>query len=121
MRFRTSMSVILCVFAVGLGVVGCSSGGSSSTSSGTATDSPTNSASSASASASTQQSQAAASGGLCQPSNLSFTLGAKTGGTSQTTQVVDLTNKGSSACTMEGFPGVNLVGRRTVTRTTPGR
>ena len=108
MRFRTSMSVILCVFAVGLGVVGCSSGGSSSTSSGTATDSPTNSASSASAS--TQKSQAAASGGLCQPSNLSFTLGAKTGGASQTTQVVDLTNKGSSACTMEGFPGVNLVG-----------
>lgn len=108
MRFRTSMSVTLCVFAVGLGVAGCSPGGSSSTSSGSATDSSTNSGSSTPATA--QQSQAAASGGLCQPANLSITLGAKTGGTSQTTQVVDLTNKGSSACTMQGFPGVNLVG-----------
>jgi hypothetical protein len=43
-------------------------------------------------------------GGTCQPANLSFTLGAKIGGTTtQPTQVVDLTNKGSSACTMDGF------------------
>jgi hypothetical protein len=42
---------------------------------------------------------------------LSFALGAKTGAAGQqTTQVVDLTNKGSSACTMQGFPGVDLVG-----------
>jgi hypothetical protein len=43
---------------------------------------------------------------------LSFAIGAKIAGTSTTqpTQVVDMTNKGSSACTMEGFPGVDLVG-----------
>jgi hypothetical protein len=42
---------------------------------------------------------------------LSVALGTKTGAAGQqTTQVVDLTNKGSSACTMDGFPGVNLVG-----------
>jgi hypothetical protein len=39
-------------------------------------------------------------------------LGAKVGQivTAQPTQVVDLTNEGASACTMEGFPGVDLVG-----------
>jgi hypothetical protein len=47
---------------------------------------------------------------MCQPTDLSFALGAKSGGTGQQTQVVDLTNKGSSACTMDGFPGVDLVG-----------
>jgi hypothetical protein len=42
---------------------------------------------------------------------LSFALGAKTGTAGgQMTQVVDLTNKGSAACTMTGFPGVDLVG-----------
>jgi len=42
---------------------------------------------------------------------LSFALGAKTGAAGQqTTQVVDMTNKASSACTMRGFPGVDLVG-----------
>ncbi|HEY7920827.1 MAG TPA: DUF4232 domain-containing protein [Streptosporangiaceae bacterium] len=47
----------------------------------------------------------------CQPGNLSFALGARTSGPrSQTTQTVDLTNQGSSACTMDGFPGMDLVG-----------
>ena len=133
MRFRTSMSVALCVFAFGLGVAGCSPGGSSSSPGGSATTSPGGSGSSPGGSATTspanpgstaqaagagtstpassQQPQAAGSGSTCQPASLSFTLGAKIGaGTSQTTQVVDMTNEGSSACTMEGFPGVDLVG-----------
>jgi Protein of unknown function (DUF4232) len=43
--------------------------------------------------------------------HLSFALGTKSGvAGQQTTQVVNLTNKGSSACTMSGFPGVDLVG-----------
>jgi hypothetical protein len=121
MRFRTSMSVTLCVFAVGLGAAGCSpgsSGSSGSSSSGSATTSPANPGSTAQAGAGTstpassQQPQTAGSGSRCQPANLSFTLGAKIGGTATTqpTQVMDLTNEGSSACTMEGFPGVDLVG-----------
>jgi hypothetical protein len=62
--------------------------------------------------AASQQPQAGGSAGRCQPANLSLTLGAKIAGTSTTqpTQVVDMTNQGSSACTMEGFPGVDLVG-----------
>lgn len=121
MRFRTSMSVACCVFAVGLGAVGCSSGDSSTSSVIPATTSLENSPSTAPSSttqagtgtstpASTQQPQSAASDSTCQPANLSFTLGAKTGAATQPTQVVDLTNQGTSACTMEGFPGVDLVG-----------
>ena len=118
MRLPPSMSVALCVFAIGLGAVGCSPSGSGSSSSGPATTSPTDPGSTAQARAGTstpassQQPRAAASGSNCQPANLSFTLGAKIGGTNTTqpTQVVDLTNEGSSACTMEGFPGVDLVG-----------
>jgi hypothetical protein len=118
MRLRASMSVTLCVLAAGFGVVGCSPSGSGSSSSDSATTSPTDPASTAQAGAGTatpaspQQPQAASSGGRCQPANLSLTLGARIGGTTTTqpTQVVDLTNEGSSACTMEGFPGVDLVG-----------
>jgi uncharacterized protein DUF4232 len=126
MQSRLSMSVALCVFSVGLGVAGCSSassasssattspGGSGSSSSSPATTSPTDAGATAQAEAGTStpaSSQAAASGSTCQPANLSFTLGTKMDGAStQPTQVVDMTNEGSSACTMEGFPGVNLVG-----------
>jgi hypothetical protein len=118
MRSRTPMSVALCVFAVGLGVAGCSPGGSGSSSGGPATTSSANPGSAAqagagtSAPASSRQPRADGSGSRCQPANLSLTLGAKIGGTTtaQPTQVVDLTNEGSSACTMEGFPGVDLVG-----------
>jgi hypothetical protein len=51
----------------------------------------------------------AASAGKCQPGNLSFAFGAKSG-TTQVVLAVDLTNKGTAACTMQGFPGVDLVG-----------
>lgn len=136
MRFRTSMSVALCAVTVGLGAAACSSGSSSdstatspadagSTPGGSPSGSPSGSvaspadpASTAAAGAGTstpaasQQPQAGGSASRCQPTNLSFALGAKIAGTSTTqpTQVVDMTNKSSSACTMEGFPGVDLVG-----------
>jgi hypothetical protein len=47
----------------------------------------------------------------CQPARLGFAFGAKTVAMGQVTQVVNLTNKSASACTMRGFPGVNLVGQ----------
>jgi hypothetical protein len=47
--------------------------------------------------------------GKCQPSSLSFAFGATTG-MNQKKQAVDMTNTGSAACTMAGFPGVDLVG-----------
>jgi hypothetical protein len=116
MRFRTSTAVTACVFAAGLTIAGCTSGSSSSSSAGSATT-PAASASStaqgssaASAASSSPPAQAAGSAATCQPADLGFALGAKSGGTGQQTLAVDLTNKGSSACTMDGFPGVNLVG-----------
>jgi Protein of unknown function (DUF4232) len=60
--------------------------------------------------ASSQQVQTARSGRTCQTAMLKYALGAKRGTSSQRTQVVKLTNKGTSACTLRGFPGVNLIG-----------
>jgi hypothetical protein len=53
----------------------------------------------------------ASSGHTCQAAGLGFAFGAKSVAMGQITQVVNLTNKGASACTMRGFPGVNLVGQ----------
>jgi hypothetical protein len=41
---------------------------------------------------------------------LSYALGAVSGTSAQRTQVVDLTNKGAAACTLQCFPGVDLNG-----------
>jgi hypothetical protein len=49
--------------------------------------------------------------GKCQPASLRLAFGPKSVAMGQITQVVNLTNKGSSACTMRGFPGVDLVGQ----------
>jgi hypothetical protein len=116
MRIRTSISAALCMCTAGLGVAACSAAGPGSSSGASATTSTANPGSTArpgavtSAPASSPQPLAATRGSTCQPANLSFTLGAKITGTDTTTQVVDLANHGSSACTMEGFPGVDLVG-----------
>jgi Protein of unknown function (DUF4232) len=129
MRFRNSTAAAVCVLAAGLALGGCetsnstgsatgSSGGSSSASSGGSAATPAANASSSAQAGSTSSraasppgSQAGAARGTCQPGNLSFALGAKTKTSgSQTRQAVDLTNRGSSACTMNGFPGVDLVG-----------
>ena len=118
MRFRNSTAAAVCVIAAGLALGGCESGSSGGSSGGAAATPAANVGSSAqpgsasSATASAPGTQAGVAGGTCQPGNLSFALGArtKTGSQSQTKQVVELTNKGSSACTMDGFPGVDLVG-----------
>jgi hypothetical protein len=81
MRFRTSMAVAASAAATGLTLASCI---------------PANASSSASH--------------TCQAARLSYALGSKSGSRGQITQVVNLTNKGSSACTMRGFPGVDLVG-----------
>lgn len=54
---------------------------------------------------------AVASVGKCEPVNLAFALGdSRQTGQDQRTQVVDMTNHASSACTMDGFPGVDVLG-----------
>jgi len=125
-RGRTPVVASICIAGVGLLAVGCSSNGSSGSASASATaQATTASASAQPAIPSTAHPAASApahpatptpanpvSGtATCTVSVLSFALGAKTGATGeQMTQVVDLTNKGSAACAMKGFPGVDLVG-----------
>jgi hypothetical protein len=130
MRFRNSTATAVCVLAAGLALGGCGTGSSSGSSSGPVATPAANASSSAPAAASSPGDQAGAASspgtqagaagtpaggarGTCQPGNLSFALGTKaktSGPQSQTRQTVDLTNKGSSACTMNGFAGVDLVG-----------
>ena len=114
MRFRKPATVSICIAGAGLLIAGCSSSSSSSSTAASATTSASaaSTASTANASASTPApAQPAASTTDCAVSALSFALGAKTGAAGQqATQVVDLTNKGSAACTMDGFPGVDLAG-----------
>lgn len=115
MKFHHIAAVATGLTAAGLAVAGCSptSGTAASSTATTAPASPTavnGSATRAAHPASPAASQQARpAGGTCQAAQLSYTLGALTG-TSQRTQVVDLTNKGSSACTLQGFPGVDLHG-----------
>jgi hypothetical protein len=67
----------------------------------------------------------AAAGGTCQPGGLTASLGPVLGsavvqtnassrnpalGQNQYDQIVELTNSGSAACTLDGYPGVNLEG-----------
>jgi hypothetical protein len=116
MRFRTFVTAAVCGSAAVLTASGCSSASSSSSVASSAPASPASSspagpAGSAPASQSPSPSaSAAATGETCQPAGLSLALNAESGSATQKTLVVDLTNKGSAACTMNGFAGVNLVG-----------
>lgn len=121
MRFRTSMLVAVCVFAVGLGVAGCSPSSSTASAAGSATTGSGSTAQSGSgtpavassqpATASSQPGQAAGAGSRCQAANLSFALGdSRQIAQGQRTLSVDMTSKGSTACTMAGFPTVDLIG-----------
>ena len=115
MKLYRTAAIATGLAAAGLAVVGCSPT-SSTPASSTATASPAGSTAATGSAARPVQSaspassqQAQAASGTCQAAQLSYTLGALTG-TSQRTQVVDLTNQGSSACTLRGFPGVDLHG-----------
>lgn len=132
MGITTRAGVAALSLTAGLALTACSSGSSNSSAStastpttasgGTASaaaSSPTASpAGSSSAAASSSSGSAGSSAaGDCQPTNLRFALGSVLGssqnpkvGQGQYEQVIDLTNEGSSACTMTGYPGVNLVG-----------
>ena len=89
MRFRTSMAVLSGVVTAALTMAGYSS---------------------AAAAASAVPAQAAGRTSTCQTAHLRYAFGAKSGSPNQRTQHVVLTNKGRSACTLSGFPGVDLVG-----------
>lgn len=130
MRFRTSTATAVCVLAAGLAVGGCqpnsttASGGSATlpatsadaaattqaTGTGAGSGTGTGTGAGAGSGAGTGSSQGGGSAGgvkNCQATNLSLSLG---GTSTQVIQVVEMTNRGSTACKMAGFPGVDLVG-----------
>lgn len=126
MRFRTSLPAAACALTAVLGAAGCSAVGSivaappaTSPAAGSAAGTAGGGAGGAGQAgtqapsvAASRQPAAPGSAGRCEPASLGFALGPKVSATAATqpAQVVELTNEGSSACTMEGFPGVNLVG-----------
>jgi Domain of unknown function (DUF4232) len=118
MKFHSATAAAVTFTAAGFIVAGCSTNsGSSATASATtpvassaATASSAAQAGSQPASPPPSQPAQAAGSATCQATNLSYALGAATGTSAQRTQVVNLTNKGSSACTLDGFPGVDLAG-----------
>ena len=120
MRLRPVMTGAVCVLAAGITTAGCSSASSASAAGGSATAAATGAAAatgtpaSTPSAGSTQPGAAATPGGAaanCQPGGLRIALGTRTGAAGQqATQAVDLTNTGSSACAMDGFPGTNLTG-----------
>jgi hypothetical protein len=117
-KFHSVTAAAVAFASAGFVVAGCSANSSSSsTASATAlaatpavTASPAARAGSLPASPSPSPPAQAAGSGTCQASGLSFALGAATGTPAQRTQVVNLTNKGASGCTLDGFPGVDLTG-----------
>ena len=118
MRIHPSVAAAAGLAAAGFVVAGCSSSSSSPASPAATTPAASSSATAAStAQAAAQPSSSssavpgqAAGTTTCQAGQLGYALGAVTGTAAQRTQVVDLTNKGSSACTLQGFPGVDLNG-----------
>jgi hypothetical protein len=127
MRLRPMMTGAACLLMAGIGAAGCSSAASSSaagstptsttagtsaTGTGTGTAAATGTATSTSSAGSPQSSGQGSlvSAANCQPGSLRIVLGTVTGATGQRTQAVDMTNGGSSPCSMDGFPGTNLVG-----------
>jgi Protein of unknown function (DUF4232) len=98
MKLRSSAVSAACAVTAVLALGGCKS--SATTASG----------STASTAQTMQTAQTAGGSNICQASDLTFALGANTAGSGDRTQVVDMTNKGSAACTVDGFAGVDLVG-----------
>jgi hypothetical protein len=99
MRFRTSVAV-----AIGVAVAGIT----------VAASSPA--AMAAPQTAPQAAPQAARGVRACAEAQLRYSLGGRYGSPAQRIQVVRLTNRGWSACTLTGFPGVELVGKALGTR-----
>ena len=128
MKFHSATAAVVTFTAAGFIVAGCSTNSSSSatvsattpaassaaassaTASSAATASSSSQPGSPSAGPSSSPPAEAAGSAACQTANLGYALGVATGTSAQRTQVINLTNKGSSACTLDGFPGVNMVG-----------
>ena len=88
---RNRVTVVSCAFtAAGLAVGGCSSSGTQSA-------------------AGVTTATASSTPAPCTSTYLAMTVGHRSG-TATVTQAMDLTNNGTTACVLDGYPGVNLVG-----------
>ena len=113
---------MLTLVAIAASLAGCTpsttSGGSATTSTAAtttvsaSTSSAAPSAATSTAATTTAPAPATSTGvGMCLASQLTATLGAGAGGgAGHTYPVLVLTNKGSTACTVRGYPGVSFVG-----------
>lgn len=124
MRIPTTFSVLTVGALVVAGLAGCSSSNGDATSTPTVTDTVTTTPqSTTSQSASTTPSAtsmpttttgtggAGASTQACVSSNLSAAIASGSGGAAGSVYVtLKLTNTGTAACTLQGWPGVSLVG-----------
>lgn len=126
MRIPTSLSVLAASAIVVAGLAGCSSSNDDPASTPTVTDTVTaapatpDATTTPSVTPSTTSSPSATSGSgstaapavtTCTSSNLSAAIVSGSGGAAGSTYVnLSLTNKGSSTCTLQGWPGVSLVG-----------
>jgi hypothetical protein len=118
-----------CVLTGGLALAGCSSSGNSGNGSGSSNGSGGGSAVGSTATAPTGGAGGNSAGGsgsggansssvsnsangyaTCQAKNLKISLSGQNTVSSQVIQWVQLSNAGSTPCTMDGFAGVNLVG-----------
>ena len=130
MRVRKISAVALVSVAAGLALTACAGTGSSSTGSGAAAGAPSSGASagtpqasptaagsssggqaapvpSASATGAAGAPVAATAPAACRTAQLSFSA---SGGMAEGEVLINLTNTGSTGCTMHGFPGVDLKG-----------
>ena len=126
MRIQSITMMAACVVASGLTLAGCQTNGTGSSSgAGAATTASAAAVNAQSSGTATASAQAAAGSGAtgastgnsesstCQAADLTIALDGQastSGSTSQYTQTLGVTNKGSAACTMDGFFGVDLVG-----------
>jgi Domain of unknown function (DUF4232) len=133
MRAVTKAGAVAITLTAGVVLAGCSSSSSSTTATSPATAASSTAAAAAqstaasagSASSGDAAGSAGGAGSTCQPGDLTASLGQTLGsataatnasggnpalGQDQYDQVVRLTNSGSTACTLSGFPGVNLEG-----------
>lgn len=126
MKYRSVTMTAAVVLAGGLTLAGCQSGGSGGAASGAGATTPAGGVSStgtststtaAASSVSTGQSSTGSTSGssgskseVCQAGDLDISLASQNDVSNQVIQWVQLENKTSTACTMDGFAGVDLIG-----------
>jgi hypothetical protein len=108
---RKSLTVMCAVAGLGVLATSCSSGGSPSKSTTTTTSRSTTTVPATTSTTAPSTPTSAAGGTIaCSSAGLSVSIGSSQGAAGTFYYTLILTNTGSSSCTMQGYPGVSLVG-----------